>query len=175
MLRDRLNLGIAIATAPIGILLINLAIAADEPFILGTEPDPQLAPLAQTVLLVFTSAAIWVGLASSLQEIVKENDIYNRERLVNLDIFAYLISKISILSGLAFLQTLAMVLVIHLSFTPPDNPPLPWLLGLMITSYLTLFAAICLGLMVSTITKNSTQANTALPILLLPQIIFSGV
>ncbi|MEB3191457.1 MAG: ATP-binding cassette domain-containing protein [Snowella sp.] len=175
MRRDRLNLGISIATAPIGILLINLAIAADEPFILGTDPDPKLAPLAQTVLLVFTSAAIWVGLASSLQEIVKENDIYSRERLVNLNIFAYLISKISILSGLALLQTAAMAIVILASFRSPLSPPLPWFLGLMITSYLTLFAAICLGLMVSTISKSSTQANTALPILLLPQIIFSGV
>jgi len=175
MMRDRLNLGISIATAPIGILLINLAIAADEPFILGNEPDPQLAPLAQTVLLVFTSAAIWVGLASSLQEIVKEDDIYIRERLVNLNIIAYITSKIFILSGLAFLQTIAMTMVIMISFQTPDKPMLPWALGLTITSYLTLLASICLGLMVSSLTKNSTQANTALPILLLPQIIFSGV
>jgi hypothetical protein len=32
-----------------------------------------------------------------------------------------------------------------------------------------------LGLLVSAIVKNSSQANSALPLLLLPQIIFSGV
>ena len=95
--------------------------------------------------------------------------------MVNLNIIAYITSKIFILSGLAFLQTIAMTMVIMISFQTPDKPMLPWALGLTITSYLTLLASICLGLMVSSLTKNSTQANTALPILLLPQIIFSGV
>ncbi|WP_368667634.1 ABC transporter permease [Synechocystis sp. LEGE 06083] len=175
MARDPFNVGIAIATAPIGILLIDLAIAAREPFILGSEADPKLAPLAQTVLLVFSCAAIWVGLAGSLQEIVKENDIYSRERLVNLNLFAYIASKVTVLSGLAFLQTLAMVAVILMAFGHPPATLLPWGLGLTITTYLTLFGALCLGLMVSTFAKSETQANTALPILLLPQIIFSGV
>ncbi len=175
MARDPINVGIAITTAPIGILLIDLAIAAREPFIPGSEADPKLAPLAQTVLLVFSCAAIWVGLASSLQEIVKENDIYARERLVNLNLFAYIASKVTVLSGLAFLQTLAMVAVILIVFGHPPLTLLPWSLGLTITTYLTLFSALCLGLMVSTFAKNETQANTALPILLLPQIIFSGV
>ncbi|MEB3228302.1 MAG: ATP-binding cassette domain-containing protein, partial [Synechocystis sp.] len=175
LLRDRLNLGIAIATAPLGILLINLAIASDEPFILGSDPDPSAGGLAQKVLLVFTCAAIWVGLASSLQEIVKENAIYNRERLVNLNIIAYIIAKILILSALALLQTGVMTGVILICFHPPDPGAVPWILGVMVTTFLTLFAAISLGLLVSTVTKNSTQANSALPILLLPQIIFSGV
>ncbi|QHV01201.1 maltooligosyl trehalose synthase [Synechocystis sp. CACIAM 05] len=175
MARDPVNIGISIATAPIGILLIDLAIATREPFILGSEADPKLAPLAQTVLLVFSCAAIWVGLASSLQEIVKENDIYSRERLVNLNLFAYIASKVTVWSGLALLQTLAMVAIILIAFDHPQPPLLPWGLGLIITSYLTLFSSICLGLMVSTLVKSETQANTALPILLLPQIIFSGV
>jgi putative ABC transport system ATP-binding protein len=110
-----------------------------------------------------------------LQEIVKENDIYHRERLVNLNLFAYLAAKILILAGLASLQTFAMVTVIVSCFAAPEAPLLPWLLGLTITSYLTLFTAMGLGLTVSAIAKNSTQANTTLPILLLPQIIFSGV
>jgi ABC transport system ATP-binding/permease protein len=40
---------------------------------------------------------------------------------------------------------------------------------------LTILAALCLGLMVSASVKNSSQANSALPLLLLPQIIFAGV
>lgn len=81
----------------------------------------------------------------------------------------------TVLSGLALLQTLAMVVIILIAFDHPQPPLLPWGLGLIITSYLTLFSSICLGLMVSTLVKSETQANTALPILLLPQIIFSGV
>lgn len=175
MMRDKVNLIISLLTAPIGIFLIDLAIGEKEPFILGSEDNPALAPLTQTVLFVFTSAAIWVGLSTSLQEIVKENDIYQRERLVNLNLFAYLKSKTNILSALALLQTLLMVGVILVSFSPPEPETISWFAGLGITTFLTLFASLCLGLMISAMVKNSTQANSALPLLLLPQIIFSGV
>lgn len=175
IMRDKTNLIISLLTAPIGIFLIDLAIRESEPFILPKEADPALAPLAQTVLFVFTSAAIWVGLATSLQEIVKENDIYLRERLVNLNLFAYLKSKIAVLSGLALAQTILMVGVILFAFSPPESETISWLAGVTITTFLSLFASISLGLMISATVTNSTQANSALPLLLLPQIIFSGV
>nr|WP_308254526.1 ABC transporter permease [Geminocystis sp. GBBB08] len=175
IVRDKVNLIISLLTAPIGVFLINLAIREKEPFILGNEENLALPSLAQTVIFVFTSAGIWVGLATSLQEIVKENDIYLRERLVNLNLFAYLKSKISVLSILAFLQTILMVGVILVAFSPPESETISWLAGVTITTFLTLFASLCLGLMTSATVKNSTQANSALPLLLLPQIIFSGV
>ncbi|BAQ62351.1 ABC transporter [Geminocystis sp. NIES-3708] len=175
IIRDKVNLIISLLTAPIGVFLIDLAIKEKEPFILGNKADPSLAPLAQTVLFVFTSAAIWVGLATSLQEIVKENDIYLRERLVNLNLFAYLKSKTIILSALAFLQTILMVGVICIAFSPPESQTISWLIGVSLTTFLSIFASISLGLMISATVKNSTQANSALPLLLLPQIIFSGV
>ncbi|MDW8463475.1 MAG: ABC transporter permease [Geminocystis sp.] len=136
---------------------------------------PLWLPWLQTVVFVFTCAAIWVGLASSLQEIVKENDIYSRERLVNLNLLSYLGSKITILSALAGLQTLLMVVVTLVAFSPPKPEMISWWLGLTVTTFLSIVASICLGLMVSALVKNTTQANSALPLLLLPQIIFSGV
>ncbi len=78
ILRDPINLGLALLTAPIGISLITLAIRDKDPLIPVVEADPSLAPLALRVLFVFTCAAIWVGLSSSLQEIVKESAIYLR-------------------------------------------------------------------------------------------------
>ena len=97
VLRDRVNLALALLTAPIGIGLITLAVRNKDPLVLGSEPDPTLAPLALRVLFVFTCAAIWVGLSVSLQEIIKEAAIYTRERLVNLGISAYLSSKLLVL------------------------------------------------------------------------------
>ncbi|MDH6088555.1 ABC transporter permease [Umezakia ovalisporum] len=143
--------------------------------ILGSEADPGVAPLAQTVVFVFTCTAIWVGLASSLQEIVKEKDIYLRERLVNLSFFAYLSAKVLVLSGIACLQTTIMVTAILMSFAVPKSLTIPWFWGVSITSFLTLLSCLCLGLTVSASVKNSTQANSALVMLLLPQIILSGV
>ncbi|OUL17610.1 maltooligosyl trehalose synthase [Nostoc sp. RF31YmG] len=175
ILRDRVNLLLSLLTAPIGISLITLAIRDKTPFVLGDQPDATLAPLALQVLFVFTCAALWVGLSSSLQEIVKESAIYLRERLVNLRLLAYLCSKITILAILAIAQTLLIVAVILIGFKSPNPELFSWHLGLGITTFLTLLASSSLGLLVSTTVKNSSQANSALPLLLLPQIIFSGV
>jgi ABC-type multidrug transport system permease subunit len=90
-------------------------------------------------------------------------------------LFAYLASKVAVLSSLALAQTLFMVIVILVGFKSPEPELFSWPLGLVITSFLTLFASFSLGLLVSTTVKNSSQANSALPLLLLPQIIFSGV
>ncbi len=173
--RDRVNLGLALLTAPISISLMTFAIQNQDPLVLGEQPDPPLAPLALRVLLVFTCAALWVGLSSSLQEIVKESPIYLRERLVNLGLFAYLSSKVAILSILAGLQTLLMTVVIFLLFKSPQPELISWQWGLSITTFLTLLTSISLGLFVSAFVKNTSQANSALPLLLLPQFIFSGV
>ncbi len=171
--RDLVNLSLALLTAPIGISLLRVAVRDKDPLI--GAPEATLAPLALRVLFVFTCAAIWVGLATSLQEIVKESAIYLRERLVNLGLFAYLGSKFLILSGLAVLQTILMVGVILIAFKHPEPSLISWPVGVSITTFLTLLSCVSLGLVVSAIVKNGSQANSALPLLLLPQIIFSGV
>lgn len=173
--RDRISLSLSLLTAPIGISLITLALRDKDPLILGSEPDPTLAPLALRVLFVFTCAAIWVGLSTSLQEIIKESQIYLRERLVNLRIFAYLGSKVVVLGGLAILQTFLITLVITWGFATPAPDIISWEVGASVTTFLTLLTSLSLGLFVSALVKNSSQANSTLPLLLLPQVIFSGV
>jgi ABC transport system ATP-binding/permease protein len=175
VLRDRVSLGLALVTAPIGIGLITLATRDKQPLVLGTADDAGLAGLALKVLFVFTCAAIWVGLSGSLQEVVRERAIYARERLVNLGIPAYLGSKVGILGALALVQTLLICGVVTIGFKSPSAVLMPWVLGLGVTSFLTLVTSFSLGLMVSSMVKNPGQANSALPLLLLPQIIFSGV
>lgn len=173
--RDRINLGLALCTAPAGISLINFALRDKDPFIAGSTPDNGLPGLALQVLFVFTCASLWVGLSSSLQEIVKESAIYLRERLINLQIPAYLGSKFAVLAILAIAQTILILLTITTGFKSPATGLISWQLGIFINTFLTLTASFSLGLLVSAAVKNSSQANSALPLLLLPQIIFSGV
>ncbi len=175
LVRDPLNVGISLVTAPLGIIAMRIALSDTIPFNFADENHPTFATLSLKVLFVFTCAAIWVGLASSLQEIVKESKIYQRERLVNLEIFAYLASKVSILGILGFLQSLLISLTILICFKAPESNQFVWILGTEITIFMTLFSTISLGIMVSAFVKNITQANSSLPLLLLPQIIFSGV
>jgi len=177
VLRDRINLALVLLTAPIGLALLAFTVGRTA----LTGETPPAAPLALQVLFIFTCAAIWVGLSSSLQEIVHENAIYLRERLVNLRLLPYLMSKVTILAGLAVLQTVLMVAIILLGFDPPRGTialggvTIPWFIGITFTTLLTLLASISLGLAVSAFVSNAAQANSALPLLLLPQIILSGV
>ncbi len=175
MWRDRVNLVIALVTAPIGIALVTVALAGKTPFILQGRRDGTSAQIALQVLFTFSCAALWVGLSSSLQEIVKESAIYVREQLVNLNLFAYLGSKVCVLSVLALWQTVLMVAAIAVSFDSPQPDLIGWYLGLTVTTFLTISASFSLGLLVSTLVVNVSQANSTLPLLLIAQVTFSGV
>ena len=175
--RDSVNLALSLLTAPIGIGLMAFTVGKAA----LTGDSPPAAPLALQVLFVFTCAAIWVGLSSSLQEVVREMPIYLRERLVNLRLLPYLGSKVVILAGLAILQTLLAIAVILPCFSAPTQTydiaglTVHWWMGVTVTTFLTLLANIGLGLAISAFVKNAAQANSALPLILLPQIILSGV
>ncbi len=191
--RDPVYLGLSLLTAPVGILLVYLAtkdtlLNPSKDFDVATNPlltpfvgsaNINRAGMALKILFVFTCGNIWVGLAGSLQEIIKESAIYLRERLVNLGLLAYVGSKVLTLAGLAIVQTILITVIVLICFGNPepvsDLAPLNWYLGLPITTFLSILAALSLGLMVSASVKNSSQANSALPLLLLPQIIFAGV
>jgi ABC transport system ATP-binding/permease protein len=175
VIRDRVSLALALVTAPVGIGMINLALRDRDPFVVGSKADASLPGLALQVLLIFTCASLWVGLSSSLQEIVKESAIYLRERLVNLRIASYIGSKVSILLGLAIVQTILIVGTIGLNFKLNSTDLVNWAISLSVTTFLTLTASFSLGLLVSASVQNASQANSTFPLILLPQIIFSGV
>ena len=174
-LRDRFSLALALLTAPISIGLISLVLGDDNPLIVPETLAPDSAFLALRVLFVFTCIAIWVGLSSAVQEIVKEASIYTRERLVGLGLIPYLGAKVLIRSGLAIVQTLLIVGAILIGFQAPTPDLLSLPVGLAISTFLTLLANISLGLTISSFVSNENQANNSLPPLLIPQIIFSGV
>jgi ABC-type multidrug transport system ATPase subunit/pSer/pThr/pTyr-binding forkhead associated (FHA) protein/ABC-type multidrug transport system permease subunit len=173
--RDRTSLLLALLTGPIGIILIRLAVQGKDPLMPITPATAIQASLALRTLFVFCCVGIWVGISCSAQEIVKEAAIYARERLVNLGLLAYIGSKLIVRSSIAIVQTLLLVATILLCFKSPDSHLLPWSIGLAITNFLTLVSSICLGLLLSTFVKNENAANNALPLTMIPQIIFSGV
>jgi ABC transport system ATP-binding/permease protein len=175
VLRDRFSLALILLTAPVGISLIIFVLEDRNPLARLETLQAMQAPLALRVLFVFTCSNLWVGLSSTAQAIVQEASIYARERLVNLGLFSYLGSKVLIHAGLAVLQTLLVMGVILLSFKSPEPDLMPWVVGSGITTFLTLLASACFGLMISAFVKNPIQANSTLPLILIPQIVFSGI
>lgn len=175
--RDSASWIFALISGPIAIALTAwiIKIKDETPLAKLDKPEITQAPLALKVLFIFACIGIWVGLSSSVREIVKEFAIYARERLINLGLLPYLGSKVLIRGGLTFLQTLLIVLTVVIGFKSPEYNLMPWPIGLGITTFLTLLASVSLSLMISAAVKNENEANSILPLIMIPQIILSGV
>jgi hypothetical protein len=113
-----------------------------------------------------------VGGISQMREIVKEADIYKRERLVNLKILPYVMSKIWVAALLAFYQAAAYTIVHYLAFNMPGGAL--EFFQVYITMTLATLAGMMLGLFASALAPNSSSAPLMVIILMLPQIVLGG-
>lgn len=118
--------------------------------------------------------AVLFGSINAAREIVKEEAVYRRERAVNLSILPYMFSKIAVLTLLCLLQTAMLVLIVNIVVPFQQGLFLPALLEVFITMALTALAGLMLGLTVSAIAPNTDRAMSFIPIILIPQVIFSG-
>jgi ABC-type multidrug transport system ATPase subunit/pSer/pThr/pTyr-binding forkhead associated (FHA) protein/ABC-type multidrug transport system permease subunit len=173
--RDSTSLILTLLAGPVTIALTGLPLRDEQPLSIVDDPSITQASLALRLLFIFSSIAIWIGLANSIREIVQETAIYFRERLLNLGLRSYLTSKLIIRGGLAVVQTLLISVVVLLVFQSPQSQLLPWSLGFAITTFLTLLASTSLSLMLSALVKTENEGNGILPLVMIPQIIFSGV
>ncbi len=129
---------------------------------------------AQKVLFIMAFATVLFGCINGTREIVKEAAIYKRERTVNLGILPYMFSKIIVLGMLCLLQSAVMTLVVELGEPLQQGIFLSPILETYITLCLTSLAGLMIGLTISAIAPNNDRAISLVPIILLPQVIFSG-
>lgn len=175
ILRDRLSQILTLVSGPIAIALTGIILSQEQPLAPLSPLESAQAPLALRLVFVFSCIAIWIGLSSAVREIVKEAAIYQRERLINLGLFAYVGSKVVIWVGIAALQSVLMVVAIALAFKAPTSPLISWELGVGVTNFLTVLASASLSLAISALVATENAANNLLPLIMIPQIIFSGV
>ena len=173
--RDSTSLILTLLAGPITIALTGLPLRNEQPLSVIDEPGITQGSLALRLLFIFSCVSIWIGLSNSIREIVKEAAIYFRERLLNLGILPYFTSKLLIRGGLALVQTVLIAGVVLLVFDAPESDLIPWYLGFAITTFLTLLASTSLSLMLSAFVKTENEGNGILPLIMIPQIIFSGV
>ena len=130
---------------------------------------------AQKYLFIMAFAAMLFGTINGSREIVKEAPIYRRERTVNLGIAPYMFSKIVILGIFCLLQSAVLVLAVNWVAPIQQGILLPALLEVYITMALTSLAGLMLGLTISALAPNNDRAGILIPIVLIPQVIFSGL
>ena len=130
----------------------------------------------KSLLFCISCAAFWVGMMNAIREICKERSIIKREYMTGLSMTSYTLSKILVLGIICLVQSLLMVGIFAAIVGLPEEGvfTLPFL-ELIVTTFLTELAATAMGLLVSALFKNGDRAMTIAPVLVLPQILFSGL
>lgn len=167
ILRDRGNLILLLVQAPL-IALILFGVTDAK----ALQENPLKAEIP---LFILTTASLWLGVLNSIREIVKERPIFERERMVNLSVGAYLFSKVFVLSVFACIQAFSLTAIIgfHLFVSLPD----PYTKAALTfgTLSLTIIASSALGLLVSAFVRSPAWAVSLAPLILVPQLMFGGV
>jgi ABC-type multidrug transport system ATPase subunit len=160
--RDTRNALLLVGQAPLIAFLIGLSLLYGVSDIAYAKPK-------NTILFLLALTAVWFGCSNAAREIVKERAIYLRERMVNLQVLPYVLSKVLVLTALAGLQCALFLVILDGWFGVPGSFPL--LFGVML---LASVVGIVLGLALSALVESADRAMTLLPILLIPQVLFTS-
>jgi ABC transport system ATP-binding/permease protein len=121
-----------------------------------------------TLYFLLSLSAFFLGAVNSSREIVKERDIFLRERRQGLSVAAYVVSKLKVQALLMTIECALLVGCVWAAAPMRVFPPVVVIVLLLVG--LTGTAA---GLLVSAIVSSSDQAVMCVPILVIPQILFS--
>lgn len=121
-----------------------------------------------TLRFILSLASVWFGCITACREIAKERDILERERFFGLSLTAYVVSKVLVLAAVSASQVVLLQMTVE------------WHIGIRGNMLLQMFALFCaslcgmgLGLLVSAIASTQEQAVFSVPLLIIPQILFS--
>ena len=121
-----------------------------------------------TLYFVMVLSIFWIGCMNACREIVKEREFFLRERMFNLDVGAYLYSKVRVLALVGAIQVGIYSLILAQAIDL--RVPIGWVL---INLLVTILCGTCLGLLISASVKRSDYAVAWVPLVIIPQIVFS--
>ncbi len=168
-LKDISNTSILLIQAPL--IAIMIAMLFSKSAYMGLESSDM--PMSPTLLFVLAISAVWFGTINASREIVSEKSIYERERMIGINIFPYVMSKFFVLSLLCFVQSIALVGIVEI-VAPFSLGFGDKLIKIILLTFLTSLGGLSIGLFVSAIAKSQAQALALVPLVLLPMIIFGG-
>ncbi|MDX6306063.1 MAG: transport system ATP-binding/permease protein [Blastocatellia bacterium] len=159
--RDKFNLLILFGQAPIIAFMTYLVVGSKS---------PRDFPFFMLALV-----SIWFGTSVASREIIRERAVYTRERMVNLRLLPYVASKLFVLALIVSCQCLLLFGSLKfLHYSGLMNLP-GWAIPQLVVVMLTAMVGLALGLLVSAMVKTSEMATSLVPLILIPQILFSGL
>ncbi|MFA5140739.1 MAG: ABC transporter permease [Elusimicrobiota bacterium] len=160
---------LAVYSGSAGTLLLMCVQAPLIGYFIGLAWKSQEA--APQTYFIMAVAAVWMGCMNACTAIVQERQVFARERMFDLDIRSYLLSKLSVLCVICCLQSVLLLAAQGRLMHLKDSVLAQGLLFLVLSA--TGVAASALGLLISSFARTSHGAAVAVPILLIPQVIFS--
>jgi ABC-type multidrug transport system ATPase subunit/ABC-type multidrug transport system permease subunit len=154
-----------------------------QPVVLGLLAALSQYDSTRSLPILFFSLVIatWLGLNNAARDLVRDRRHYGRDRLAGLRPASYLGGKALVQLGFGLIQVLILFLVIRSGCRFVLEPiavrnldevsQIRWLASLIL-SYL---GGVGLGLLASTLARTEEAAIAALPLLILPQLLLSGV
>jgi hypothetical protein len=147
----------------------NLLLALGQPVVIALLVT-WVSRDASLILFFAYIATLWFGCGNAAQEIVKELPMFRRERLIGLGRHSYLLSKYLSIARVTVAQSLLAYFVMQLGAGGIAGSSGWQIAGLVATS----FAAVGIGLAISALARSVLQAVMLVPLVLIPQILFSG-
>jgi ABC-type multidrug transport system ATPase subunit/pSer/pThr/pTyr-binding forkhead associated (FHA) protein len=168
-------------------LLLMLALAPLMSFMETTGRDafgPISGDAGKLIMMAFMNAfiAYLIGMLTSVREIVKEVDIYKRERAVNLKIVPYVMSKVwvgfvlAIYTAISFLILRNGLMVGLWPSTVIGAGALGFIawIAMFVTHFLSSFSGYLMGLTISALSPSQNVAILLAIVFLVPQFLFAG-
>jgi ABC transport system ATP-binding/permease protein len=165
--QDRASLVLLLVIAPL-LGLLDFVLWKRDIF------DVTTGDSGQALTLLFTNGlvVVMVGSLATMREIVKESEIYCRERMVGLQILPYLLSKVWFCTVLALYQSAVFFLIKTLVVDLPGTPSA--LAAFYFTMFLTTLGGMIMGLLVSALSSNQNVAPLLTILFLVPQFTLAG-
>src|SRR6185312_10821669 len=107
--------------------------------------------------------------SNAAREIVAERAIYQRERMVNLRIMSYVLSKFTVLGALCLFQCAVLSAIVYFG-SGLKGPFAPMFAMLFLASAVGL----AVGLLASAVARTPEMAIALVPLLILPMLILGG-
>ncbi len=167
MLRDGRTLWVLLVQAPIIAICIGVVLPRD---VLAQSSLASFYAVLLSFLLI--TASVWLGVTSACREIVKERPIFERESAAGVRLGAYVAAKVVVLFVLAIVQVTLLV-GITVILQPLHQGPSAYLTA-GVLCVLAAWASVAMGLVVSAFARSPDQAGSAVPLLLIPQLLFAG-
>lgn len=130
---------------------------------------------------ILVCACIWIGLFNSITVICKERDIIKHEYRSGMRLSSYIVAHIIFQAIISLIESIIIMAIVFLFYGSKISELSRFgeldflrLFSYFLTFFLIIYSSDVLGILLSSIVKNTEQAMTIMPFFILLQFLFSG-